>query len=164
MPRRPHAQLAGIESVYRERLARFRRVAAAILGDPEAALDAVQDAFAKALRQRDDYRGEGSLEAWLWRVVVNTARDRRRSTAAEPVAERTGSDHQGNGSATVDERVAAAILLLPERQRLAVFLRYYADLDYATIARVLEVSAGTIAASLNAAHASLRRSLQEVRP
>jgi DNA-directed RNA polymerase specialized sigma24 family protein len=51
--------------------------------------------------------------------------------------------------------------LLPERQRLAVFLRYYADLDYASIAAALGIKGGTVAAALNAAHETLRRSLQE---
>jgi RNA polymerase sigma factor (sigma-70 family) len=55
------------------------------------------------------------------------------------------------------ERVAH----LPERQRLALFLRYFADLPYDRIAEVLEVSPGTVAASLNAAHRTLREQLEE---
>jgi DNA-directed RNA polymerase specialized sigma24 family protein len=43
-----------------------------------------------------------------------------------------------------------------------VFLRYYADLDYRTIAEVLEVELGTVSAALSAAHAALRRSIREV--
>lgn len=54
------------------------------------------------------------------------------------------------------------IARLPERQRLTVFLRYYADLDYRTIAEVLEVELGTVSAALAAAHAALRRSILEV--
>jgi RNA polymerase sigma factor (sigma-70 family) len=60
--------------------------------------------------------------------------------------------------------VAEAIARLPERQRLALFLRYYADLDYRSIAAALEISTGTVGATLSAAHSSLRRLLQEVRP
>lgn len=60
--------------------------------------------------------------------------------------------------------VTEAIARLPERQRLALFLRYYADLDYESIATALQVSSGTVGATLNAAHTSLRRLLQEVRP
>ena len=51
---------------------------------------------------------------------------------------------------------------LPERQRVAVFLRYWADLDYRAIAEVLEVEVGTVSATLSSAHQSLRRSVQEV--
>jgi DNA-directed RNA polymerase specialized sigma24 family protein len=53
------------------------------------------------------------------------------------------------------------VAALPDRQRLAVFLRYYADLDYASIADTLGVKAGTVAAALSAAHDNLRKTLQE---
>jgi RNA polymerase sigma factor (sigma-70 family) len=62
-----------------------------------------------------------------------------------------------------DPQVRAAVAALPERQRLILFLRYYADLDYATIAEALDVSAGTVAATLSNARSSLRRLLPEVR-
>ena len=65
------ASIADIEAVYRRRLTDFRRVATAIVGEREAALDVVQDAFATAVRDRRDFRREGPLEAWLWRAVVN---------------------------------------------------------------------------------------------
>jgi RNA polymerase sigma factor (sigma-70 family) len=51
---------------------------------------------------------------------------------------------------------------LPERQRLVVFLRYYADLDYRSIAAALDVEVGTVSATLASAHRSIRRALEEV--
>ena len=64
---------------------------------------------------------------------------------------------------TPDERIVRVwIAGLPERQRLAVYLRYYADLDYRAIAAVLEVELGTVSATLSAAHRSLRKNLEEV--
>jgi DNA-directed RNA polymerase specialized sigma24 family protein len=45
---------------------------------------------------------------------------------------------------------------------LAVFLRYYADLDYRAIATALGIEVGTVSATLSAAHTALRRSLKEV--
>jgi RNA polymerase sigma factor (sigma-70 family) len=147
-----------IEAIYRVRLADFRRVAAAIVGDVERGSDAVQEAFGKALRKRKSFRGEGSLEAWLWRLVVNQARDELRANRRGPVPVLLSA----NGSTThEDARLAAAIAALPERQRLAVFLRYYADLDYAAIAEALGVKGGTVAAALSAAHDNLRKTLQE---
>jgi RNA polymerase sigma factor (sigma-70 family) len=50
---------------------------------------------------------------------------------------------------------------LPERQRLVVFLRYFADLDYRSIATALEIETGTVSATLATAHAALRRSYEE---
>src|SRR5204862_6513685 len=67
-----------LEELYRMRQPQFCRAAAAIAGDRTLGEDAVQDAFAKALRKRRSYRGRGSLEAWVWQIVVNAARDARR--------------------------------------------------------------------------------------
>jgi RNA polymerase sigma factor (sigma-70 family) len=156
------ATLDEIEHVYRQRLAEYRRVAAAILGDRELARDAVQEAFAIAVRQRTTYRGEGSLDAWLWRVVVNEARHQQRRRAAEQELP-DGPNARDNGSADEPrEVVRTAVALLPERQRLVLFLRYYADLDYGTIADTLEISTGTVGATLSSAHASMSRLLGKV--
>jgi RNA polymerase sigma-70 factor (ECF subfamily) len=156
--RKEGADPAEIEAIYRVRLADFRRVAAAIVGDVEGGSDAVQDAFGTALRKRKSFRGEAPLEAWLWRLVVNQARDEGRAIRRSPVPVLLSA----NGNTThEDARLAAAIAALPERQRLAVFLRYYADLDYASIAEALGVKGGTVAAALNAARENLRKTLQE---
>jgi RNA polymerase sigma factor (sigma-70 family) len=58
--------------------------------------------------------------------------------------------------------VRALLARLPERQRLVLFLRYYADLDYDAIATALGISSGTVGATLHAAHAALRPHIQEV--
>jgi RNA polymerase sigma-70 factor, ECF subfamily len=156
------AGLREIEAVYRSRLADFRRVAAAITRDREAACDVVQDAFAHAVRSRGSFRNEGPLEAWLWRTVVNAAltfRARRRAAQLADEGFATANGHRGEGA---HADVQLAVSLLPERQRLVLFLRYYADLDYRTIADVLAISPGTVGATLHAAHAAVRRSCKEV--
>ena len=53
-----------LEELYRAQRPQFCRAAAAIAGDPAMGEDAVQEAFAKAVRKRRSYRGLGSLEAW----------------------------------------------------------------------------------------------------
>ena len=151
--------LAELEGLYRSEYRRFLRVATAILRDEARAVDVVQDGFASAIRRQRQFRGEGPLEAWVWRMVVNAALKER----ARP---RHAALTDFEACTTEDEptAVAEAIARLPERQRLALFLRYYADLDYESIATALQVSSGTVGATLNAAHTSLRRLLQEVRP
>jgi len=153
------AALADIERVYRTRYHELLRVATAVLGDADAAREAVQDAFAAVVQKSRSFRASGSLEGWIWRTVVNAARNRRREerrrcalAPAEPARNGASPD------ATLQERIAS----LPERQRLVLFLRYYADLDYATIAEVAGIAPGTVAATLHAAHAALRTELQEV--
>ena len=154
--------LSELESLYRARLGAFRRVARGLLGDDDAARDAVQEAFASAVRNRGTFRREGPLEAWVWRMVVNAARMIRRADATRAAASPAVEEAVVNGHAQPDPRLRAAIAALPERQRLVLFLRYFADLDYATIAKALEISPGTVAATLNTARASLRSALEEV--
>jgi RNA polymerase sigma factor (sigma-70 family) len=161
--RQAGASLDELREVYERRLGEFRRVAAAIVSDREVASDVVQDAFVRAVRQRESFARRGSLDAWLWRIVVNTARDRRstRSDSSWGVQEPIDATAESG-----DERraaVRAAVQELPERQRLVLFLRHYADLDYGSIAVALSISDGTVAATLHAAHARLRELLSEVR-
>jgi RNA polymerase sigma-70 factor (ECF subfamily) len=157
----PAATLAAIEAIYRSHLPEFRRAAAAIAGDRELACDAVQDAFGHAVRQRAGFRGEGSLKGWLWRIVVNTTLSQTRARKpTTPLADDPSASANGHTEAAT-ERVRSALALLPERQRLILFLHYYADLDYATIAEALDIRSGTVGATLHTARASMRRLLEE---
>jgi RNA polymerase sigma-70 factor (ECF subfamily) len=153
-----HADRQQLEELYRARFCDFVRIAASITGDGAAAQDAVQDAFARALRSLHRFRGEASLEAWVWRIAVNAARDRRRDRKLEPLAEPVPPVPDEEAPS----EFGAWIKGLPERQRLAVFLRYRADLDYRSIALVLGIEVGTVSATLHAAHQTLRRMLEEV--
>ena len=151
-----------LEVLYRERYRHFLRVASLITGEEERAHDAVQEGFAAALRGRVAYRGEGPgpFEAWVWRAVVNAAKKQHRGPST--IALTTESLPSGeNGQAEGDPALRTWVASLPERQRLAVYLRYYADLDYHTIAAVLAVKVGTVSATLSAAHNRLREQLQE---
>jgi RNA polymerase sigma-70 factor (ECF subfamily) len=152
------ASLEAIERLYRSRLADFRRVATAVTGERELGDEAVQEGFAQAVRARAGFRGQGSLEAWVWRIVLNAARSQRRrglpALPAEPAASNGHVDDRAEG-------VRSAIALLSERQRLALFLHYYADLDYAAIGEALGIASGTVGATLHSARAALRRVLEE---
>ncbi|HWE27021.1 MAG TPA: sigma-70 family RNA polymerase sigma factor [Polyangia bacterium] len=137
-----------LETLYRARLPEFRRVASAIAGDRELGADAVQEAFAAAVRQRRSFRRRAPLEAWVWRIVVNKARDARRRRP--PALRLPQAVHVPD----------VPLDALTDRQREIVFLRYYADLDYAEIATALGVSQGTVGATLTAARRTLRTTLE----
>jgi RNA polymerase sigma factor (sigma-70 family) len=97
----------------------------------------------------------------VWRTVVNEAK--RLSARQAPLPADAEVEPPANGRGDSDAAVRALIGALPERQRHAVFLRYYADLDYRTIAEVLEIEVGSVSATLHAAHASLRHAIEGVR-
>ena len=150
-----------LEALYRDRFEQFARVAAAICHDAELARDAVQTAFTAAVRERRSFRDDGPLAAWVWRIVVNEARRLARDPHQQPL-EHAG-ETAANGHPDDPLGVRAWVAGLPERQREMLFLRYYADLDYRTIADVLAVEVGTVSATLSAAHQALRKRLEEVR-
>jgi len=159
---------AEIEAVYRRRYGKFLRVAVAIVRHEPLAEEAVQDGFVRALRHRRSFE-EGALEAWLWRIVVNEALRRRALERRPRVSQEQVFDSRSAGSVAATENghsdsgmLEALVAALPERQRVALFLRYYADLDYDAIATALDVKSGTVAATLHAAHTTLRRQLLEV--
>jgi RNA polymerase sigma factor (sigma-70 family) len=148
-----------LEDLYRSRYERFLRVALGIVGEDAAAKDAVQEGFARALKGLHAFAGGGSFEGWVWRIVVNAALAVRADQL--PLAD---SSELASPEAPSDvEEIRRWVARLPERQRLAVFLRYYADLDYQAIAAALEIEVGTVSATLSAAHSALRSQLEEVR-
>jgi RNA polymerase sigma-70 factor (ECF subfamily) len=153
------ASIQDLEHLYRSRFHRYLRVAEAIAGEPQRSLDAVQEGFARALASIESFRGDARLETWVWRCVVNAAQSTRRQVDSPLTDEITESLA---GQEAPDLGLQPLIAALAERQRLALFLRYYADLDYRAIADVLEVDIGTVGATLHKAHASIRRGLTEV--
>jgi len=152
------AVVHALEELYRGKYVRFVRLARAVLGNREAAADAVQEAFVRALRGRSSLRDLDSLEAWVWRTVLNASLTERAARKPESGAEGPV------GSTAVNEaeewrELRAAVAALPERQRSVLFLRHYADLSYAEIGEVLGIARGTVAATLSQAHASLRQTV-----
>lgn len=149
-----------IEELYRRRYGRFHGVLSTISGSYESGHDAVQEAFARALAKRSEFRGEGSLEGWVWQIAVRTALEAR--TGKEFVSMNGALD-----PALVDPQrdplLAAALKGLSPRRRLMIFLRYFADLSYAQIATACGVSEGTVAATLAQAREELLGALDEER-
>jgi RNA polymerase sigma-70 factor (ECF subfamily) len=151
-------QVEEIEELYRSRYLFFRNGMAALTGSYDSARDVVQEAFARALRDRGRYRGDGPLAAWVWRIAVRVAFESRRNgrelTLDELVAEASVPSPER------DPALAEALKGLSPRRRLIVFLRYFADLSYTEMATLCGISEGTVAATLAHAHDDLSNVLQ----
>jgi RNA polymerase sigma factor (sigma-70 family) len=145
-----------IERVYATRYTPFRRAVSAIVGDEERAHDVVQEAFARALARRKQFRRGGSLEAWIWRIVVREALNVR----GRPLVLLKDDLPTELVASESDPELADAIRRLPPRRRLILFLRYFADLPYDAIGELCGISTGTVAAALSQAHDELRKELQ----
>ena len=146
------ASIDEIRSVYERRHAAYCRTFARLAGSVAAGHDIVQETFARALRYRGSYAGP-SLEAWLWGIGVRLLADERRrpSVVPLPAEDVLGAPDPGWPRGPL----GAAVRTLPERQRVMVFLFYYADLSYAEIAAACDVEVGTVGSSLAAARARL---------
>lgn len=149
-----------IEVVYRERYPSFRASLATVLGSADEARDVVQDAFAEALRKRATFRGEGSLEGWIWRIALRLAFARRKARVMLPLADIGDVDLPDPDA---DPSLARALRRLPPKRRLVVFLRYFGDLSYRQIAEICGISEGTVAATLAQAREELSSALLDRR-
>jgi RNA polymerase sigma-70 factor (ECF subfamily) len=151
------ARAKAIEELYRSRYVGFRNALATITGTRDSARDVVQEAFARAYAQRSTWRGEGPLEAWVWRIALRLAV----AEVREQTQPLDGALDPQIVEAARDPELAAALAALPPRRRLIVFLRYFGDLSYEQIAAVCAISPGTVAATLAQARAELAETLME---
>jgi RNA polymerase sigma-70 factor (ECF subfamily) len=146
-----------LEQLYRDRYVGFRNALTPVVGSADAARDVVQEAFAIALRERRKLRRRSSLAPWVWQIAYRLALRERGRRRVQELPEDVGSLPP-----EPDPALAAAIRALAPQRRLVVFLRYFADFSYAEIAEALEISEGTVAATLAQAHAALHDDLAEV--
>src|SRR6266487_659196 len=131
--------------------AQARRVARAVLGDPDDADDAAQDGFLSALVKLGQYDAHRPFGPWLMRIVANAATDRRRrrnvrrSEPLDPAL--VGGGPRPDAVAVqseLGERLRAALRELPERRRTAVVLFDVEGYSHAEIARILGIPEGTV--------------------
>jgi RNA polymerase sigma-70 factor (ECF subfamily) len=123
-----------------------------ILGDPDDAAEATQDAYLKAWRGLKGFRGDASFTTWLYRVAANAAiskhRGRKRRRAHETGAQdevltripATGSTETTAGARLEVQDVERGLAILPEHYRAAVVLRDVYGLSIEEIAKQLKIS------------------------
>jgi RNA polymerase sigma-70 factor, ECF subfamily len=149
-----------------------------LLGNRDEALDLSQDVFMRVFRTLPHFRGQSQLRTWIYRIVVNQARNRqrwwrRRHRASQISLDQhleTHSEPSGNPQIAPDnvlaqKRLASqlrrALDALPFDQRSIVVLREIDGLSYDEIAFSLGVTLGTVKSRLTRARRALRDVLQE---
>ncbi len=153
---------ATIDEVFAEHYARLVRALAISHGVDDAA-EAVQDAFAAALRQWPKIREYDDPGGWIRHVAINNLRSRRRNEARRQAILRRWRRPDGQATLGADPSIEAearldlhrAICALPEKQRMAIALYYLAELPIAEVAATLKVSQGTVKSNLHDARTSL---------
>lgn len=138
------------------------------LGDREDALDAVQTAMLACWEQRAKLQPERNPSGWFYRILRNKCIDQLRRRRARTELPDALPDHDAArpDAATLAADQAAqlrqALAALPAEQREIVLLRDYHDLDYAALARVLEIPPGTVMSRLHRARTALRFELAQL--
>jgi RNA polymerase sigma-70 factor (ECF subfamily) len=136
----------------------------------EEAEDVVQDTFVRAYEKLNAFRQDSSFYTWLYRIAVNTAlyrqRQRRQEPAGEPPQPSTEpSDPLGSPTehllrAERARDVRLALTRLAEEFRLVLVMRDVEGFDYQTIARILDISVGTVRSRLHRARSNMRELLR----
>lgn len=167
-----------------ELLARAEKVyhlALRLCGDPTDAEDLAQDALIRALKALSTFRGESSVETWLYRITVNTWKNRvrsevRRGSGKTASLEAFASEDHGGElpfqgddppvgaqleSQERDAAIQSALLELDEESRAVILLRDLEGMAYEEIAASLGVPEGTVKSRLSRARQALKDKLKK---
>ena len=150
-----------------QELDRAYRLAGLILGSFNDAEDATHDAFVRAWNHIDSLRDPAGFRAWFDRILVNVCRDRLRRAR---IVQFMPVDAEAMDRQSVDyldqlrdeHDLMAAIAALDVDLRVAVILRYWADLTVDDIAERLAIPAGTVKSRLHRAIGHMRSRLLEI--
>ncbi len=172
------ASLPSFDRLFDEFRPLVYRLGLRLLGTPEDAEDATQEAFTKIWRSLDSFNNESSLKTWIYRIAINTCIDfgrrSRRKPEMPPVAlERRNSEENDRILPPVDEtaerrllakeraaHIRNAILLLRPHLKDVFLLKEVEEMSYDEISLALDLSIGTISSRLNRAKKALQESLK----
>ena len=150
-----------------------------LLGDHNEALDLSQEVFLRVFRTIHTFRGHAALRTWIYRIVINQARNRqrwwrRRHRAQQvsldqhihdhgelPDSNNGGSPDRVLGQKQLADRIRIALEHLPFDQKTAIVLREIDGLSYEEIGFTLNVAVGTVKSRLARAREALRGQLRE---
>ena len=151
-----------------------------LLGDRDEALDLSQEVFLRVFRTLSSFRGQSALRTWIYRIVINQARNRQRwwrrrhrgsQVSLDEHVQQCGEFESANtvlpdralASKETADRIWRALDRLPFDQRTALILREIDGLRYEEIAFSLGVAVGTVKSRLTRARQALRAELLGLR-
>jgi RNA polymerase sigma-70 factor, ECF subfamily len=174
----------GDESAFSYLVQKYRRPMVSFMyrmcQNPSSAEELAQEVFLRVYRSRESYEPTAKFSTWLYRIAtnlaVNYARDTRHERPEntvrldEPDQETGTTPDLADDAATVEEQMLRAervamirqvVQALPERQRMAVVMHKYQQMDYRQIADVLKLSESATKSLLFRAYETLREQLKE---
>lgn len=168
------AHLAGDPGAFPQLVRRHERriylVCIRVLGNPDDAADATQDALLMLLRKLDRYREEAAFTTWMHRLTLNVCYDQLRKRKRQPLLRYApvddgpemdvGPSVADHADEVVGTRTAAeALASVPEEFRIALVLADVQDMAYDEIAKVLDVPLGTVKSRVHRGRIALARAI-----
>ncbi|HVJ65321.1 MAG TPA: sigma-70 family RNA polymerase sigma factor [Bdellovibrionota bacterium] len=139
-----------------------------LMGDHAATDDVVQDAFMKALRAIDSFRGDSSFKSWVVRIALNTGKNALRSSGRAQMVEIDEREHKVGAEALrgmeqleTSDLLRKAIENLPPKQRMALELRIFESLSFKEIADAMECPFDTAKANFRHAILNLKKMFED---
>ncbi|MDQ8731998.1 sigma-70 family RNA polymerase sigma factor [Bradyrhizobium sp. LHD-71] len=138
----------------------LRRYARALTRDADVADDLVQDTLVRALRSEKLFHG-GDIRSWLYTILTNLNRNRRRSLARRPQVSQLNEDDEpgANGTEAEGRDIERALAGLVEEQRSALLLVVLEGMTYREVAEIQGVPIGTVMSRLARARAHVKMSI-----
>lgn len=149
----------GFERFFAAHHRRVLSVLTVVSGDVDLANEATDEAFARAFERWERVSCMADPAGWVYRVAVNTARRRARRRSREATLLGSAPRFGGGGEPPAMVEFWELVNGLPERQRVAVVLRYVGDLTEPQIAEAMGIRRSTVNATLNKALHNLRQEL-----
>ena len=161
-------RVADFDAFYQREFTSIALIAGTTAGDRAMGEDIAQEAFGRAADRWPEVSGFDKPGAWVRRVAINLAIDRRRrrDSEARAIAKLPDVTVVQPVDRAGDPAVWEAVDELPARQRAAVVLHYYEDRPVAEIAEILQVSVSAVTSHLHRARTALSAALEptEVQP
>lgn len=159
---------AAFEQIMREYGTRVLRLVTFLVKDRSLAEDLTQDVFVKVYRNLPRFRGESSVQTWVYRIAVNECKGYLRSWAFRNILPRSWikSDTDVSTERVVldqaeRDQLVQQVLELAPMYRQVIALHYYADLSIGEVADVLSLSEGAVRTRLHRARQQLKQRMGE---
>ena len=122
--------------------------------DEEASKDILQNVCIKVWKSLGQFRAESRISTWMYRIAVNEALnwlELEKKRALQPLPDYGDASAQPANLTispeTIERKLQEAIRLLPDKQRTVFLLRYYEEMPYEEMSRILQTSEGALKAS-----------------
>jgi len=155
-----HGDREAFEMIIRTHSRALFAIAYGILQNREEAEDAVQDALVKAWKSRWRVRDPEKFPAWLCMIARHRARDVYRKRPNPPLSDQIIETTRPEARTELDYQLQCALATLPELHRSALTLRYFEEMDYRSIEKLLGLTNGALRGILGRALASMRKQLK----